>query len=209
MKKPFSIFARNVLGPLIEKFCIEEIKDKDNIPQNTNFILAPNHQSYFDHFFVPLPIKDRLERVRFIGKLDSKWQALQWGWFYWLAETIPINRKAEDKRKVLDIALEVLKRGGIIIIYPEGKRNREKELLEGKTGVAELAVKSEKPVIPLGLIYKNNNPPALPVCLNVGNPMYFRKSENCQNLREITDKIMREIAKLSEKTYGNQKNSCC
>ncbi|PJA83059.1 MAG: 1-acyl-sn-glycerol-3-phosphate acyltransferase, partial [Candidatus Nealsonbacteria bacterium CG_4_9_14_3_um_filter_37_29] len=53
MKKPFSIFARNVLGPLIEKFCIEEIKDKDNIPQNTNFILAPNHQSYFDHFFVP------------------------------------------------------------------------------------------------------------------------------------------------------------
>ena len=202
MKKPFSVFARNVLGPLIEKFCVEEIKGQENIPEDTNFILASNHQSYFDHFFVPLPIRDRLEKVSFIGKLDSKWQALQWGWFYWLAETIPINRKAEDKRKVLDKALEVLKRGGIIIIYPEGKRNRKKELLEGKTGVAELAVKSEAPVIPLGLIYKNNNPLALPVCLNIGNPMYFRESENCQNLREITDKIMREIAKLSKKTYA-------
>jgi len=134
--------------------------------------------------------------------LDSKWQALQWGWFYWLAETIPINRKAEDKRRVLDKALEVLKKGGIIIIYPEGKRNRKKELFEGKTGVAELAVKSGAPVIPLGLIYKNNNPPRLPVRINIGRPLYFRKSENCQNLREITDKIMREIAKLSEKTYG-------
>ena len=202
MKKPFSIFARNVLSPLIEKFWIEEVKGQENIPQDTNFILASNHQSYFDHFFVPFPIRDRLERVRFIGKLDSKWQALQWGWFYWLAETIPINRKAEDKRRVLDKALEVLKKGGIIIIYPEGKRNRKKELFEGKTGVAELAVKSGAPVIPLGLIYKNNNPPRLPVRINIGRPLYFRKSENCQNLREITDKIMREIAKLSEKTYG-------
>ena len=118
MKKPFSVFARNVLGPLIEKFCVEEIKGQENIPEDTNFILASNHQSYFDHFFVPLPIRDRLEKVSFIGKLDSKWQALQWGWFYWLAETIPINRKAEDKRKVLDKALKVLKRGGIIIITP-------------------------------------------------------------------------------------------
>jgi len=202
MKSTFAILARNLLGPTIKRFFIEEVKGQENIPQDTNFILASNHQSYFDHFFVPFPIRDRLERVRFIGKLDSKWQALQWGWFYWLAETIPINRKAEDKRRVLDKALEVLKKGGIIIIYPEGKRNRKKELFEGKTGVAELAVKSGAPVIPLGLIYKNNNPPRLPVRINIGRPLYFRKSENCQNLREITDKIMREIAKLSEKTYG-------
>jgi len=202
MKSTFAILARNLLGPTIKRFFIEEVKGQENIPQDTNFILASNHQSYFDHFFVPFPIRDRLERVRFIGKLDSKWQALQWGWFYWLTETIPINRKAEDKRKVFDKALEVFKKGGTIIIYPEGKRNRKKELLEGKTGVAELTVKSGAPVIPLGLIYKDNNPPRLPVRINIGRPLYFGKSENCQNLREITDEIMREIAKLSEKTYG-------
>ena len=203
MKRAFSILARNLLSPILKRFFIEEVKGKDNVPQNTNFILAPNHQSYFDHFFVPFPIKDKLEKVHFIGKLESKWQILQWGWFYWLTETIPINRKAEDKRKVLDIALEVLRKGGIIIIYPEGKRNKKRELLEGKTGVAELAVKSGAPVIPLGLIYKNNKPPAIPVRLNIGQPMYFRKSENCQNLREITDKIMREIVNLSGKSYGD------
>lgn len=202
MKKTFSIFARNLLGPIMKRFFIEEVKGWENIPQDTNFILAPNHQSYFDHFFVPFPIKEKLEKVHFIGKLESKWQIFQWGWFYWLTETIPINRKAADKRKVLERALEVLKRGGIITIYPEGKRNRKKELLEGKTGVAELAVKSGVPVIPLGLIYKDNKPPRLPVRINIGRPLYFGKNENCQNLREITDEIMREIARLSEKTYG-------
>jgi len=202
MKKTFSIFARNLVGPIFKRFFIEEIKGQENIPQNTTFILALNHQSYFDHFFVPVPIKEKLEKVHFIGKLESKWQILQWGWFYWLTETIPINRKAEDRRRVLDKALEVLKRGEIIIIYPEGTRNKKKELLPGKTGVAELAVKSGAPVIPLGLIYKNNKPPALPVRLNIGQPLYFGKNENCQNLREITDEIMREIAKLSGKTYG-------
>jgi 1-acyl-sn-glycerol-3-phosphate acyltransferase len=69
--------------------------------------------------------------------------------------------------------------------------------------VAELAVRSGVPVVPLGIIYKDNNPPALPVRLNIGQPLYFKKSENCQNLREITDEIMREIAKLSGKSYGN------
>lgn len=214
MKKSFSIFARNLLGPVVKRFCIEEVRGKENIPQDTNFILAPNHQSYFDHFFVPFPIKEKLEKVHFIGKLESKWQTLQWGWFYRLAETIPINRKTADKRKVLDKAIEVLKRGGIIIIYPEGKRNKKKELLPGKTGVAELALKSGLPVIPLGLIYKDNKPPRLPVRLNIGQPLYFRKCENRQNFteahkedlcaryREITDKIMREIAKLSEKSYA-------
>jgi len=203
MKSTFAILARNLLGPTIKRFFIEEVKGQENIPQDTNFILASNHQSYFDHFFVPLPIKEKLEKVHFIGKLENKWQILQWGWFYWLTETIPINRKAEDKRRVLDKALEVLKRGEIIIIYPEGTRNKKRELLPGKTGVAELAVKSGVPVIPLGLIYKDNKPPALPVRLNIGQPLYFGKNENCQNLREITDEIMREIAKLSGKSYGN------
>jgi len=203
MKKIFSVFARNLVGPIFKRFFIEEVKGQENIPQNTTFILALNHQSYFDHFFVPVPIKEKLEKVHFIGKLENKWQILQWGWFYWLTETIPINRKAEDKRRVLDKALEVLKRGEIIIIYPEGTRNKKRELLPGKTGVAELAVKSGGPVIPLGLIYKDNKPPALPVRLNIGQPLYFGKNENCQNLREITDEIMREIAKLSGKSYGN------
>lgn len=201
MKRPFTILARLIIKPLLEKFAIKEIKGLENIPKEGSLILAPNHQSYFDHFFIPYLVKERLEKVSFIGKMDSHWQALQWGWFYWLTETIPLNRKAKDRRKVLDKALEVLRKGGIIIIYPEGTRNKKRELLPGKTGVAELAIRSGAPVIPIGLIYKDHQPPSLPVIINVGQPLYFRQVENSPTLREITDKIMEKLAELSGKPY--------
>lgn len=209
MKKLFAVFAKYLLAPAIRKFCIGEVKGQEYIPKKGSFILAPNHQSYFDHFFVPYVVKERLEKTRFIGKMDSKWQAIQWGWFYWLAETIPINRKSVHKRKVLEKALQVLKKGGIIIIYPEGTRNRKGELLRGKTGVAELAIRSGAPVIPIGLIYKDAKPPSLPVVLNIGRPLYFQKNKNYSNLREITDSIMRELARVAGKPYENHEDSHC
>jgi 1-acyl-sn-glycerol-3-phosphate acyltransferase len=205
MKPAFCFFARKFVAPIIE-FFVEEIKGKENIPQDTNFILASNHQTNLDHLFVPLPIKDKLEKAHFIGKQDNVLQFLLASWFYWLAETIPVNRKAKDKRKVLEKATEALKNGQIIIIYPEGTRNRKRELLLGKTGAAELAVRSGVPVVPMGVIYKDHRPRHFPLCLNIGKPLYFKEGLDYENLREITDKIMREISFLSGKPYIKSAN---
>lgn len=201
MKPAFCFCARKFIAPIIELF-VEEIKGKENIPQDTNFILASNHQTNLDHLFVPLPIKDRLEKTHFIGKMDNLLQLLLAGWFYWLAETIPVNRKAKDKRKVLEKAIEALKKGQIIIIYPEGTRNRKKNLLSGKTGVAELAIRSGVPIVPMGVIYKDHKPKKFPLRLNIGEPMYFKEELSYEKLKEVTDKIMREISFLSEKPYS-------
>jgi 1-acyl-sn-glycerol-3-phosphate acyltransferase len=201
MKQGFCFCARKFAAPVIELF-VEEIKGRENIPQNTNFILAVNHQSNLDHLFIPLPIKDKLEKTHFIGKRDNIFQFLLIGWFYWLAETIPVNRKAKDKRKVLEKALEALKNGQIIIIYPEGTRNRKKNLLTGRTGAAELAIRSGRPIVPVGIIYKNHKPRNLPLRINVGKPLYFKETLSYKNLKEATDKIMREISFLSEKPYS-------
>lgn len=200
MRPAFCFFARNFLKPIINPL-VEEIKGLENIPKDTNFILAANHQSNFDHFFVPLPIKDKLEKVHFIGKQDNFLQFLLAGWFYWLAETIPVNRKSKDKRKVLERAAEVLKNGQIIIIYPEGTRNRKKNILVGKTGAAELAMKSGAPIVPLGIIYKNHKPRQFPIRINIGKPLYFKQEPNYKNLKDATEKIMKEISFLSEKKY--------
>jgi len=200
MKPAFCFCARKFIAPVLENF-VEEIRGKENIPQDTNFILASNHQTNLDHLFVPLPIKDKLEKAHFIGKMDNIFQFLLAGWFYCLAETIPVNRKAKDKRKVLEKAIEALKKGQIIIIYPEGTRNRKKILLTGKTGAAELAIRSGVPIIPMGVIYKDHKPRKFPLRLNIGEPMYFKEELGYEKLKEVTDKIMREISFLSEKTY--------
>jgi len=200
MKPVFCFCARKFLAPVLENF-VEEIKGKENIPQDTNFILVSNHQTNLDHFFVPIPIKDKLEKTHFIGKMENIFQFLLASWFYWLAETIPVNRKSKDKRKVLEKAIEALKNGQIIIIYPEGTRNRKKNLLPGKTGAAELAIRSGVPIVPMGVIYKDHNPRKFPLCLNIGEPMRFQGELSYENLKEVTDKIMREISFLSGKHY--------
>jgi len=201
MKTFFSAFVSRYIVPFVETRLIQDIEGFEFVPKDINFIVAACHQTSIDHFFVPYPAKNQLSKIHFIGKLDSIFQRLAWGWFYWLAETIAVDRKAKDKRKVLDKAVEALNNGQIIIIYPEGTRNKKKQLLLGKTGVAELSLRSKVPVIPLGLIYRNKKKFGPPVSVRIGKPMYFKGGLDDLNLRKVTDQIMKEIAILSEKKY--------
>jgi len=203
MKPAFCFFARKFLKPVLEPH-IEEIKGLENIPRDTNFILASNHQTNLDHLFVPFPVEAVLEKVHFIGKRDNILEFLVASFFYWIAETIPVNRKAKDKRKVLEKAVEALKQGGTIIIYPEGTRNKKKDILEGKTGAAEMAIRSGVPIVPMALIYKNQEPRHLPLRIKVGKPIYFKQELDYESLKRATDVLMREIYSLSERSVSNQ-----
>lgn len=203
MKPAFCSFARKFFKPILSP-SIEEIQGLENVPKDTNFVLASNHQTNLDHFFVPFPVEDRLEKVHFIGKRDNLLEFLVASFFYWIAETIPVNRKAKDKRKVLDKAVETLKKGGIIIIYPEGTRNRKSAMLEGKTGAAEMAIRSGVPVLPVALIYKDNVPRRFPLRIKIGKPLYFSQGLDYENLREATDKLMKEIYSLSGANVSSQ-----
>jgi 1-acyl-sn-glycerol-3-phosphate acyltransferase len=194
MTKAFCFFARKFIAPIVEGL-VKETRGLENIPSG-NFILASNHQSNFDHLFVPLPIKERLEKIHFIGKADNIIQVLFAGWIYWLAGTIPVNRKAKDKRKVLEKAVEVLEKGEIIIIYPEGTRNRKQKIMEGKTGAVELAIRAKVPIVPLALVYKDRKPRKFPLSIHIGKPMYFEGELGYENLRSGTERLMKEIYSL-------------
>lgn len=105
---------------------------------------------------------------------------------------------------------ELLNDNKIVVIYPEGNANKGKELLRGKTGVAELSLRSGAPVVPLGIRKAENS---FKNIIKVGKPMYFEEEKKLVEktakdseeyyslLRKITDNIMREISKLSGKPY--------
>jgi 1-acyl-sn-glycerol-3-phosphate acyltransferase len=127
--------------------------------------------------------------------------------------TIPIDRKGKDK-KALEKALDALKKGKIVGIFPEGGRTRTGKLNKGKTGVARLALWAKVPVIPIGIkgsykiwsahqkIFKFKKA----IYINIGKPMYFNKYYNKKFtkklLRKITDQIMKEIARLTNQKYN-------
>lgn len=102
---------------------------------------------------------------------------------YGYAETIPMNRKdPESKRKAIASALERLKQGLILIIYPEGERSRDGKLHEFKPGAARLHLESGAPILPVAIkgSYELMPPGGKlkikkTVVITVGKPLDFEK----------------------------------
>lgn len=211
MKRSFSIFTRFLIAPILKKFFVEIIKGQENILQSGKFIIASNHESYFDHFFLLIPFKEYFEKIHFIGKMESLFQLIFFGPLYFFSETITVNRRDRNRRKVLNKAIRCLNRNEIIVIYPEGGTNKEKNLREGKTGVAELALKTDTPIIPVGISHEKTS---FKKVIKIGEPIYVQniiKDDALLSgvnkgdgyvLRKVTAKVMEAISRLCGKNYS-------
>jgi 1-acyl-sn-glycerol-3-phosphate acyltransferase len=207
MKKSFVWFSKKILAPIIKIF-IKEIEGEENLYKYPNFIIASNHINSLDHFFIGFLLKERLEKVRFVAaSLKSIKTFLISGLLYYFSNPIIIDKERVEREEFLKEATDHLKNGGIVVIYPEGDTNKNGFLLEGKTGVAELSLKSGLPVIPIGI----SGNCFIGKTIRIGKPIIFKEEQrnfliNSEGydkslLRELTDRIMEEISLLSFKPY--------
>ena len=112
-------------------------------------ILAANHRSFLDSIFLPLVIR---RRVTFVAKAEY-FDDPKTAWFFRGVGQIPIRREGGSASEgALAAATEVLERGGVFGIYPEGTRTRDGYTHRGHTGVARLAVATGAPIVPVGLV---------------------------------------------------------
>lgn len=208
----FSWFCKIFLKPLVHWLFIKEVKGWENIPKR-NFILVSNHQSYLDviiNSYLCVP-----RRFHFIGQIEGFKIPLKWfiSSIYFLSGVIPLNRRDERSReKVVKEAISVLKKGDILIIYPEGRRSENGEIQEGKLGTAKIFLKTGIPIVPAGIkgtfeLWPPHGKLKIKriVKINIGKPLFFREefilaqnlNENSKEyqgvLQKITDKIIEEI----------------
>ncbi|MFH0987694.1 MAG: lysophospholipid acyltransferase family protein [Patescibacteria group bacterium] len=200
MKKIFLLFLRFFVFPLVRRH-LGRIEGENNIP-NSNFILASNHINGKDHWFILYVLREKLKETHFIGALDTIPIFLQSWLLYYMSDTIIINRKKIDREGFIEKISSHLGRKENIVIYPEGGTNEGKALLKGKTGMAELALKTNTPVLPIGISRDKDNQKRI---IKIGKPLRFneipRDKEYRLLLRGVTDKIMQEISILSGKPY--------
>jgi 1-acyl-sn-glycerol-3-phosphate acyltransferase len=213
-----SWFCKIFFTPIIRKVLIEEVRGLENVPKR-NFILVSNHQSHLDEIatgFVAVP-----KRFHFIGQTDrySGFTKIFLYVVYFLAGVIPLNRKSgESKKRVLKKAIEVLKEGDVLIVYPEGTRSRTGKMGEGKPGMAKIFLETGVPILPVGikgtfdvLPPKGKLKMKRVVKVNIGEILDFKEefekgkklkfnSKEYKDLaKRITDNIMEEIKKLIPK----------
>jgi len=196
--------------PLI-KLWVKKANGLENLPKDGAAILAANHLSYADHLIIGAYLATKVNRrFSFLAKKEY-FQGLQKYWYNYVG-AIPLDRQKGGK-SALRIALKALKEGKLVIIYPEGTRSLTGNLQKAKTGIARLALLSRAPVLPIGLIGTfeilpkgKYLPKFMRTTISIGKPLYFQefynKKINKKMLNEVTTRIMKEIAKLSNQKYN-------
>ena len=207
--------SKILLVPIF-KLWIRDVDGLENLPIGKPFILAPNHSSYMEHMLISSIIVPKLgKKLYFIAKKEHFEGISQKSWHrIWIRYVgyIPIDR-SKGGEKALKTAVSYLKKGEVIVVYPEGTRTLTGKIQKGKTGVVRLALWAKVPVVPLGIrgtfeiLPKGNIVPKLKkAAFKFGKPMHFDKYYNkpiTKNmLRAITNSIMKEIAKLSGQKYN-------
>ena len=140
-------FTRRMIGIVCRLYFRIEFEGADRTPKEGAMILAPNHVSYCDPFWVSIPLNrplqymtwDKLLELPILGQLIKAYGAF------------PVNIVRGD-RGALRHALEHLKRGGGLVIFPEGGRTHTGRLEPFKAGVIRLAMETEAPIVPVTIV---------------------------------------------------------
>jgi 1-acyl-sn-glycerol-3-phosphate acyltransferase len=136
---------RPVIGAASRMFWKIEFSGLENVPPNGGLIIASNHQTYLDPFWLSLPIK---RPTRYLAwSAAFKWPVV--GRFLTWFGAWPLALEGSDPAAIRR-SLQWLKEGGAVVIFPEGGRSTSSGALERfKAGAVRLALEAKVPILPV------------------------------------------------------------
>ena len=114
---------------------------REHIPSSGPVIIAANHRSFLDPFVIATMARRPMYYVAKKELFARPWQA----WFLNALGAFPVDRGGSDER-MIQTAEAILRRGDIVLIFPEGTRIRPGGLGKPKRGVGRLALETGAPV---------------------------------------------------------------
>ena len=195
----FAIFVR----PLVLIISGVHVVGKEKLPLKGPYIIAANHNSHLDTMVLMsiFPLS-KINQVKPVAAADYFMKNKYFAWFSQnVIGIIPLKRrptKAEG-HPLLGVT-KALKKGDIVIVFPEGSRGVPEEMGTFKTGTAHLA--KEFPSIPVVPIYIHGAGKALPkgealfvpfiIDVNIGEALYFEDEDN----KSFTVRLEKSIKEL-------------
>lgn len=170
----------------------------ENVPGSGPVILAPNHASFMDHFFIGGLLR---RKVRFMAKSQLFTPPLQW--VYTHGGVFPVRRGQRDDEAFVT-ARTAIERQGCVAMYVEGGRTRSGLLAErARPGVGRLALETGAPVVPVAVHgservrnWRRGRFPRIAVAY--GKPMRFERVQapTREQQQAVADVIFEDVRAL-------------
>lgn len=143
-------FAAGVVRPVLMRATRRDWTGYEHFPAEGGFIVCPNHISHADPLLLAHYVfdsgrapyflaKESVFRIPVIGKIIAK------------ADQIPVYRESGQAADAFRAAIQAIRDGKVVVIYPEGTITRDPGIwpMTGKTGAARIALETGCPVIPV------------------------------------------------------------
>ncbi|MFV0353207.1 MAG: lysophospholipid acyltransferase family protein [Oscillospiraceae bacterium] len=129
---------------------------RENLIKDRGFVLAGNHLFAIDPLFVLLA-RGFSKKMLIMGKQELFGLNPVLDFFWNVAGVFPVRRGTAD-RSAIEAAVEDVKGGRGLLIFPEGTRSKDGKLGALKTGAFAVAMMAEADIIPCVIWYKGGRP---------------------------------------------------
>lgn len=176
----------------------------ENLPENGGFILASNHITALDPVIIAVGMGKPLH---FMAK-DELFRNKLSGWFLTQLNAFPVDRTKFDE-DAINYAIEIVRKGSILGIFPEGTRSPDFTPQKGKGGVCYIAKVCKCDVVPVSIYTSDEAKTGTRLTVRFGKPIKHEElkfnpdSMKMKDLRYATALIMERITQLWEAGHGN------
>ena len=191
-------FARAIFYFIFTFLCRWKVTGRDYLPQSGPVVIVCNHISNWD----PIAVGVAVERQVFFMAKEQLFHIPILAAFLRMVGSFPVKRDISD-RAAIKKAMEVLKKGNVLGIFPEGHRSQSGKLEKFTEGAVHLAVKYDASILPVGIIgtgrifykgwFHSFN-------VNIGQPIPVQKSgkdDLPEYLKSLNQRVREEVARLS------------
>ena len=190
------------------KVCVGlRVRGRQNVPQTGPLLLVVNHLTYLEPPLIGVVLPRRLTFLT----LNEVFQVAWVGRFARTVGMVPVTPSGPRSLEGIRMALQLLDRGEVVGIFPEGTRSLTPGLLRANPGVALLAARSGVPILPVAVTGTERldsvahfllaRPRGARVRVAIGEPFRPHVPKGKIDHQALADQIMVELAKLLPPAY--------
>jgi 1-acyl-sn-glycerol-3-phosphate acyltransferase len=201
LKRPMSVFMywicigwSRALIKLIG--CKVTVKGRENIPLSGGVCFVSNHGGMFD---IVLLLAYSCRLFGFVAKKELIYLPLMNIWVYMLGGLLIDRKNPRKALKTINSGIAKIRKGGAMLIFPEGHRSRGQGLLPFHPGSLKLATQSEAVIVPVAIkgsfeiFEKNYRLNIVPVSITFCKPIHTADIPPEERKQALADKIYNVI----------------